>query len=291
MDFNKGDRVINEKAPDWGIGEIIEHIGGNKYLIFFVGAGEKQINTDYASLKKQEGKESIHPLLDNLKISKKHDKVAFMTIDEMVKLFYRYFPKGFYDDEYLNEERKYKYDAHLFMKEHLNKNIFEELLNDQNTDEICNLAMKAVNKTNLIFPNEKMALNDGLKIIENRELFSKALYNLVYGDFDISSRFMQFADLLYEMNAAKWTNQTYFLFITHPDKHIFMKPTITQYAAEAFGFEINYKSELNWNTYERLLLFTNYISDELSKLDDYLKPRDMIDVQGFMWCATPGKYY
>ena len=69
-----------------------------------------------------------------------------------------------------------------------------------------------------------------------------------------------------------------------------MKPTVTKHTPAVFAFELNYKSEINWNSYERLLAFANYVSQELSKLDDYLHPRDMIDVQGFIWCSAPGKY-
>lgn len=69
-----------------------------------------------------------------------------------------------------------------------------------------------------------------------------------------------------------------------------MKPSVTQYAAEAFAFELHYRSEINWHSYERLLLFARYVSDGLSKRGEYLKPRDMIDTQTFIRTTAPGKY-
>ena len=103
---------------------------------------------------------------------------------------------------------------------------------------------------------------------------------------DLEERFMQFSRALEEIGAAKWTTASYFLFIAFPDRYMFMKPTVTQSAAEVSAFEINYRPKLNWLTYKSVLAFSDYLKYELSEL----KPRDMIDVQSFMWCIAPGKY-
>jgi hypothetical protein len=82
---------------------------------------------------------------------------------------------------------------------------------------------------------------------------------------------------------------TYFLFIADPDNHMFLKPTVTQNAADLCAFELNYSSSLNWRTYRCLLDFSGYLKSSLTDLG--LKPRDMIDVQSFMWCIAPGTYH
>ena len=66
---------------------------------------------------------------------------------------------------------------------------------------------------------------------------------------------------------------------------MFLKPTVTQNAAEISGFAINYRPDLNWHTYASVLAFAKYLKAELVELS----PRDMIDVQSFMWCIAPGK--
>ena len=129
-----------------------------------------------------------------------------------------------------------------------------------------------------------------LKLGENRVSFARNLFNLLYGTNELSEQFEAFAGCLEEIKASKWTIQTYFLFITFPEKYMFMKPTVTQYAADAFGYELNYRSEINWESYRTLLEFSEYVGTRLSELDDNLKPRDMIDVQSFIWCSVPGKY-
>jgi hypothetical protein len=290
MEFEKGDRVRNRKAADWGMGQISKSLGENKYRIFFVNTGEKTINTTGADLVKLTGKEAEHPLLDNLHLPGDNKKAEFKTFHQKITLFLRLFPKGFYDEEYLKDERGYKVEAHEFMLSILDEKQMTEKIRAKNWDDICKDALKVVNKTNLVFPNEKMALKDGLENSENRVLFADTLYHLLYGKEDFSRRFAKFASCIESINASKWTIQTYFPHITFPDEHMFMKPSVTKLAADAFAFELNYKSDLNWKSYESLLKFSRYVRDELSNYEEYLKPRDMIDIQSFIWCDVPGKY-
>ena len=46
--------------------------------------------------------------------------------------------------------------------------------------------------------------------------------------------------------------------------------------------------QLNWKTYERVLAFSMWLFDELTERG--LEPRDMIDVQSFIWCIGPESY-
>jgi hypothetical protein len=150
---------------------------------------------------------------------------------------------------------------------------------------VCRRALRVSSATNLIFPNEKMALKDGLELPSNQQAFATALFNLFYGDDDLKARFKRYADILEGIGAAKWTIATYFLFIVYPEEYVFLKPTVTQNAAGISGFEINYRPDLNWRTYASVLAFANYLKAELAGLS----PRDMIDVQSFMWCTAQGK--
>jgi hypothetical protein len=130
-----------------------------------------------------------------------------------------------------------------------------------------------------------MALKDGLELPDNQQAFATALFHVLYGNGDLMPRFERFADILEGIGAAKWTIATYFLFIVYPEEYMFLKPTVTQIAAEISGFEINYRADLNWRTYASVLKFANYLKAELMELS----PRDMIDIQSFMWCIAPGK--
>jgi hypothetical protein len=286
MQYKKGERVKHPIKVDWGLGEVLEDSSGDNVSIFFVGAGEKTISLKYVEPIKVEGDEANHPVLNNLKISNTSKGIKYQSLPQSIELFLKIFPEGFYGKKYADEERDYKMKAHNLACELLGNKDLEALLSKSSYGEICIRALRIVNATNLIFPNEKMSLKDGLGMEDRKKLFSETLYQLLYDNADLEERFMRFARALEEIGAAKWTTASYFLFIVFPDKYMFMKPTVTQNAAEVSAFEINYRPKLNWLTYKSVLAFSDYLKSELSEL----KPRDMIDVQSFMWCIAPGKY-
>lgn len=286
MDYSKGDRVRHPKRDDWGIGEVLADSTGGSVKVFFVGAGEKSLSLQYVAPVKVSGEEASHPVLDNLKIRKSATGIQYQSLPESIQVFLEMFPEGFYGQKFQEHEREYKDKAHNLARTLLDEEAFLALRGEGDYSEIAKRASKVVNATNLMFPNEKMALKDGLTTPAHQKLFADALFSLLFGDNPLKERFEAFAGMLEETGAAKWTTATYFPFMFHPDSHMFIKPTITRHAAELCGFEINYDPQLNWRTYNSVLEFSNYLFDELSEL----KPRDMIDVQSFMWCIAPGTY-
>jgi len=262
---------------------VLEDSRGDVVRIFFVDAGEKSISLKYVQPEKVVGAEAAHPLLDNLKIPKTSSGIRYQSLEESKNYFLEKFPEGFYGQRFNDEERDYKVRAHEMAKELLDHEAFKSLLAKGDYAEIVARALKLVNATNLILPNEKMALKDGLVEPASKALFAKALYESLYGQGAPKDRFESFASVLEEIAADKWTTASYFLFIVHPRDFMFVKPTITQHAAELCGFEINYKPQLNWTTYDWVLAFSRYLQNKLADL----KPRDLIDVQSFMWCIAP----
>ena len=148
---------------------------------------------------------------------------------------------------------------------------------------MCRRAQKVMHSTNLIFANEKMSLSDGLKGLSEQKSFALALNYMLHSDEPFESRFDRFSLMLEDIGAAKWTTATYFPFLVHPSKYMFVKPTVTQASAEVCRFEIAYTPKLNWQTYAAVLRFSSYLYEALADL----QPRDMIDVQSFMWCIAP----
>ena len=286
MQYMKGERVKHPTKDDWGLGEVLADSTEEAVRIFFVGAGEKTIALKYVHPIKVSGSESEHPVLDNLKLSKSASGIKYQSLPQSIQFFLTQFPEGFYGQRFNDEERGYKEKAHTLALELLCETAFSTLMANADHFEIAKRALRVANATNLMFPNEKMALKDGLVTKVAQKNFFIALYGLLFGEGELTKRFGAFSDVLENIDAAKWTTASYFLFIFHPDKYMFVKPTITQFASELCGFEINYKPQLNWLTYKSVLDFSNYLFSELAEL----KPRDMIDVQSFMWCIAPGTY-
>lgn len=97
--------------------------------------------------------------------------------------FLRFFPKGFYDDKYVDWERGFKWTAHEKWREQLDQKTFQALLKDENFTEIAARAVRLESKTNLLFSFEKMALRDAVKTPEGARLFAEGLYDFIYGAY------------------------------------------------------------------------------------------------------------
>ncbi len=286
--FKRDSYVQHPGMPAWGIGKVLEDVVADKVRVFFIDAGEKLISLKNITLQQVDPPKEFHPVLDNPAIYSRDKSKKFISLPQAKAEFLVLFPEGFHDKEYFREERDYKVVAHELMRSQLGKDQYAELLAESDYTEICRRALQVANKTNLIFPNEKMALKDGLQDDVSKKCFAEDLFELLYGIDSQQVRFERFAKTLDKINAAKWTIISYYLFITFPESEMFLKPTVCQHATDLCAFELNYKSDLNWLTYKCLLEFSGYLKKELEKME--LEPRDMIDVQSFMWCIRPGSY-
>lgn len=206
------------------------------------------------------------------------------------KHFLHYFPDGYRDETYIDWERDYKWAAHEQWEGELNKREYNRLLKAGEHDEAAQRAVRIETKTNLLFSFEKMALRDAIKG-RGARLFAEGLYEYVYGGGSMRNRFESFTEVLESLprrqtRVLTWPLHTVFGMIGNPDEHIFLKPRVTQFAAEEYGFDFIYKSRPNWETYQSLLDF----AEQVRKDTKDLKPRDMIDLQGFIWVMGSDEY-
>jgi hypothetical protein len=190
--------------------------------------------------------------------------------------FLHYFPHGFSDPKYYNWERGYKWEAHLAWESVLNKKEFKRLLNKKKYFEIALRAVRVETKKNLLFSFEKMALRDAIKTIEGAKDFSEGLYDYVHGKTSFQKRFENFSEVLDSLprkqtRVRTWPLQTVFGFIADPQQYIFLKPRVTQVAAEKYGYDFAYASKPNWETYSSLMEFAEQIRKDTSNL----KPKDL----------------
>lgn len=261
MNLKKGYRIKHLKKPEWGIGVLLED-PSDGFIKAKFECGEKNLSLQLSNI-----------------------EIVPLNFQMAVNSFLTQYPDGFYGAKYFEKERDYKEKAHLDALKIMEKNKFEKLLKEKNYFEICKRILRVCNKTNLIYPNEKMSFKDNLVNINSMKIISESLFELLYGVGEYREHFETFCDALKKINSAKWTIATYFPYFVYPEKHIFLKPKITQDIANLLNFEIMYNSNLNWKTYSKTLDMANYLKYKLIEFN--LKPRDMIDVQSFMWCITP----
>ena len=205
--------------------------------------------------------------------------------------FLRFFPKGFKDETYIAWERGYKLRAHERWNELLPQSVFRQLLTAGDFAEISARALKSLSGTNLIFSFESMALRDALKTDAGSRAFSEGLYEFLHGRSALPQRFDAWCETVASLpkkQSRVFTHPvtTVFGFIAQPETHIFLKPTATRAAAERYGFDFHYESRPSWMTYGSLLEFASVIAADLKDL----KPRDMIDIQSFIWAIGSSEY-
>jgi hypothetical protein len=224
-------------------------------------------------------------------LGKKKESPLFKKRNRCLKKFLYYFPKGFADATYLAWERNYKWEAHLAWKSALNKAEYERLLDDREYNEIALRAVRLETKTNLLFSFEKMALRDAIKPMTGAKAFATGLYDYVYGKGRLQERFENFTQTLESLprkqtRVLTWPLHTVFGFIAKPEEHIFIKPRVTQVAAEKYNYPVNYKSRPNWETYKSMIGFAEQVREDVAGLS----PRDYIDLQSFIWVMGSEEY-
>ena len=205
--------------------------------------------------------------------------------------FLRFFPEGFRDETYIDWERGYKWKAHEQWAESLDRREFRSLLNSGEFVEIAARAVKIESRTNLLFSFEKMALRDAVRPRAGARLFAEGLYDFLYGRGTQQSRFTSWCETVAALprrqtRVLTWPLVTVFGFVATPDEHIFLKPRVTQVAAREYGFDFAYRSRPNWDTYASLLDFAATIRRDQRDL----RPRDLIDLQSFMWVQGSDEY-
>lgn len=205
--------------------------------------------------------------------------------------FLRFFPGGFTDETYIDWERGYKWEAHERWHELLAPAAYRALLDEGGHREIADHAARVESRTNLLFSFEKMAFRDAVKSPAGARAFAEGLYEFLYGTGDDRTRFERWGEVVGHLprrqtRVLTWPVLTVFGFIAEPARHIFLKPNVTRVAAREYGFDFVYKSRPEWEVYQSLLRFAATVQRDLRDL----RPRDLIDIQSFIWVQGSDEY-
>jgi len=285
--FKKNDFVTHPKKPKWGVGIITEDQYNDDVSVFFENNPRNVIlKQPLALLSKTDDPGSSQLFLENCLVGKAHngtpDREPFSS---KVSTFLTSFQGGLHGPVLEKTEREYKQAAHEEFLLLLNQDEFQKLIESDNWTKLAD-RIKRCHTINLLSKFEVIKFSDALKNPDAQKDIALGLFDFLYGDELLPNRFMNYAKTLSYYECDKWPTITLPLFLSSPDKYMFVKPTVTQEAANNRGFDIQYSSDLNWNTYQQVLLFSK---DLFQRLNGYgnsqLAARDMIDVQTFMWCT------
>lgn len=207
--------------------------------------------------------------------------------------FLRFFPRGFRDETYLAWERDYKWETHRRWQAVLGRGEFQRLLEAGQHREIATRAVRVEQQSrhSMIFSFEKMALRDAVRTEHGAQRFARGLFDYLHGGGSLEQRFSDWVNVIAglprrQTRVLTWPLVTVFGFIAQPGTHMFLKPTVTRVAAEAYGFDFTYAPTPNWETYASLLRFAGRVRDDTADL----RPTDMIDIQSFIWVQGSSEY-
>jgi len=207
--------------------------------------------------------------------------------------FREIFPRAFADPTYLEWEREYKWEAHVAWQHALDRGTWAQLLSAGEHREIGARIARWYGRShlNMLALYEWMALREALEDRRGAPLLARGLYDLVHGTGAFGDRLEAFTTALdavpqRQTRLAKWPVVTLIPFIAQPRRHVIVKPNLMKRAAERLGFPLDYASRPNAATYGAVLRAVAWLWRELAPWH----PRDLIDIQGFIWVTCSEEY-
>jgi hypothetical protein len=136
-----------------------------------------------------------------------------------------------------------------------------------------------------------MALRDAVRSTDGARMFATGLDDLLHGRGSDEKKFKGWCDAVARLprkqtRVLTWPLVTVWGFIAQPERHFFLKPNVTKTAARHYGFDFQYQSKPNWNSYANLLEFSQSVRRDVNDL----RTRDMIDLQSFIWVQGSDEY-
>jgi hypothetical protein len=222
-------------------------------------------------------------------MANKQQELSGGDFQQVVDNFLSYYPEGFSGRGYFVHEREYKENAANTFLSKLNKENFANLLQNRAYKDICDHCTESCAPRNINFLHtiQWIQLKETLNSDESsRQMFAKSLYNVLYKG--AIEHFDDFATTMDYLGISSWPRVTIFLFLADYNSYLCVRPTNIKIAEETFKFKINYKPDPSWAIYSRILDLARVIKEKLteaSKTDPRLLPKDMIDINSFLFMS------
>lgn len=277
--------VRHPKRPGWGTGRVVRE-DAERIEVYFEAVGPKQLVRSMASLEDVPSENvGENDLLRHLKPDAEgRFSAPPMTFEDMVQNFLRIEGGGFDHAKYDADERVYKEKAAALAKEILAPEKLRTAVASGKFNEVFDAYRKTVNATNILSPFEKAKL--GAVTADKHEDFARVVADLLGEDGNFEKKFDALADTFRDLGIGSWPTCTHGLFLLYPEKHLVVKPHYVNRAADALKYEISYETTPTAKTYGRILALAGYLREKLVARG--CPPKDMIDVQGFIWVGGGG---
>lgn len=220
----------------------------------------------------------------------KSDGRELTTFNDQRRIFDMLFEGGFEDPEYVATIRGT--DANVRRKGHLDPAIADAaeafskerlggLLEAGDYEAMHASVAKVLNRTSLT--SGKAHVGHLLAMPEGRkESFAKAFEDALWGADDFDKRFNRLVTAMsWGDNTPSWQLVTTPLALTHPDRHICVKPSVFRTQAKWMAPRLSHDTVPSGTVYLRYRAMASLIRDRLR--DGEQAPRDLLDVYTFIW--------
>jgi 5-methylcytosine-specific restriction protein B len=215
------------------------------------------------------------------------------VVDQLVALVREQFPDwaGFDHEGFRHDERDYKVAA---VEKAIGPDglLKEPALRDDLDGRAFNSFIERFDKighvTNLLYQSVPMSgdlsalYHAREKTPEVLEAYCLALFDLLWGEGPSPERLGRYVEFVTANDLPnKWTLPTYFLFLTHPEEDMFIKPRTMARVAKHLDADWSLAGAPTGEEYGRILDWAR----ELRAALEPLGAEDMIDVQSLLWTA------
>ena len=205
--------------------------------------------------------------------------------------FLRFFPGGFRDPTYLDWERNYKADAHERWNGDLDEPVVRQLIKARQSqrDRDARHPHRSAHQP-AFFVREDGAARCGT-VHRRRARAGGGVVRFLHGAGSDERRFDAWRETLEALPRRQtrvftWPVATVFGFIAQPERHMFLKPNVIRTAAATYGVEFRYQPRPQWSVYRELLDLADRVRSDVRDLG----PRDLIDIQSFLWVQGSEEY-
>lgn len=215
-------------------------------------------------------------LWERLRVNALRGDPSFVGFDGAISRFLDIFPDGFRDVRYLAHERDYKVEA----RDKLNSTV---PVQDAVTGTgFAEHVLQVYRKTNIVHPVwEVPRMAEALHSSEG-DILIQRIAAFTLGD---RSQLSAIARVAHRYGAAKWPIVTYLPFLWDSgQRHVILRhePTTTFASSVGHEFPHVYEAPLAPAVYDSLLDLFGRTEEAITELE----PRDLIDIQSFIWVVS-----
>jgi hypothetical protein len=205
---------------------------------------------------------------------------------DLISLVRRRYPDwdGFDHPPFTADEVEYKQATIAKASDLISEAELRRLIAEEKYEELIGRLDKLAQDNNLLWRRVPMASDANILYQSDLDepLFCSAMLYLLYGDLPTPERIERFTNYTASADLPnKWPFVTYFLFICHPERELFVKPQAAKWFLTYMGRPQAYSQRPSAPAYAALLESAAELRDALQPYH----PHDMVDVQSFIWVA------